>query len=51
MKEKSLLDSKRNNIRTQHPNYVGRGSGGKGWLLAISTGMRSHGPIYICTRY
>ena len=27
--------------------YVGRGSGIKGWLLAISTGMLSHGPIYI----
>ena len=27
--------------------YVGRGSGLKGWLLAISTGMLSHGPIYI----
>jgi len=27
--------------------YVGRGSGSKGWLLAISTGMLSHGPIYI----
>ena len=27
-------------------NYVGQGSGSKGWLLAISTGMLSHGPIY-----
>jgi uncharacterized membrane protein YraQ (UPF0718 family) len=27
--------------------YVGQGSGSKGWLLAISTGMLSHGPIYI----
>jgi len=27
--------------------YVGKGSGIKGWLLAISTGILSHGPIYI----
>lgn len=27
--------------------YVGKGSGIKGWFLAISTGMLSHGPIYI----
>jgi uncharacterized membrane protein YraQ (UPF0718 family) len=27
--------------------YVGQGSGIKGWLLAITTGMLSHGPIYI----
>jgi uncharacterized membrane protein YraQ (UPF0718 family) len=27
--------------------YVGHGSGIKGWLLAITTGMLSHGPIYI----
>jgi uncharacterized membrane protein YraQ (UPF0718 family) len=26
--------------------HVGEGSGIKGWLLAISTGMLSHGPIY-----
>ena len=26
--------------------YVGEGSGIKGWLLAIFTGMLSHGPIY-----
>jgi len=26
--------------------YVGEGSGIKGWLLAISTGILSHGPIY-----
>jgi uncharacterized membrane protein YraQ (UPF0718 family) len=27
--------------------YVGQGSGVKGWLLAITTGILSHGPIYI----
>ncbi|MEA2074359.1 MAG: permease [Euryarchaeota archaeon] len=27
--------------------YVGKGSGIKGWFLAVSTGMLSHGPIYI----
>jgi uncharacterized membrane protein YraQ (UPF0718 family) len=27
--------------------YVGQGSGMKGWLLAITTGILSHGPIYI----
>jgi len=27
--------------------YVGKGSGIKGWFLAISAGMLSHGPIYI----
>ena len=27
--------------------YVGKGSGIKGWFLAISTGIISHGPIYI----
>jgi len=27
--------------------YVGRGSGLKGWLLALATGILSHGPIYI----
>jgi uncharacterized membrane protein YraQ (UPF0718 family) len=26
--------------------YVGQGSGIKGWLLAICTGILSHGPIY-----
>ncbi len=26
--------------------YVGKGSGIKGWLLAIFTGILSHGPIY-----
>ena len=26
--------------------YVGEGSGIKGWLLAIFTGILSHGPIY-----
>lgn len=26
--------------------YVGQGSGIKGWLLATSTGILSHGPIY-----
>jgi len=26
--------------------YVGKGSGVKGWLLAICTGILSHGPIY-----
>ena len=26
--------------------YVGQGSGIKGWLLAIFTGILSHGPIY-----
>ena len=26
--------------------YVGKGSGLKGWLLAILTGILSHGPIY-----
>ena len=26
--------------------YVGEGSGIKGWLLAIFTGLLSHGPIY-----
>jgi len=27
--------------------YVGQGSGVKGWLLAITSGILSHGPIYI----
>ncbi|PXF60580.1 MAG: permease [Candidatus Methanogaster sp.] len=27
--------------------YFGKGSGIKGWFLAISTGILSHGPIYI----
>ena len=27
--------------------YVGKGSGIKGWSLAISTGILSHGPIYV----
>lgn len=27
--------------------YVGKGSGIKGWFLAISTGILSHGPIYV----
>lgn len=27
--------------------YVGRGAGIKGWLLAIVTGLLSHGPIYV----
>ena len=27
--------------------YVGQGSGIKGWLFAITTGMLSHGPIYV----
>jgi uncharacterized membrane protein YraQ (UPF0718 family) len=27
--------------------YVGQGSGIKGWFLAISTGIISHGPIYV----
>lgn len=27
--------------------YVGRGSGIRGWLLALATGILSHGPIYI----
>ncbi|KAF5428632.1 putative membrane protein YraQ, UPF0718 family [Candidatus Methanophagaceae archaeon] len=27
--------------------YVGRGSGIKGWFLAIFTGILSHGPIYV----
>ena len=27
--------------------YVGKGSGIKGWFLAISTGIISHGPIYV----
>jgi uncharacterized membrane protein YraQ (UPF0718 family) len=26
--------------------YVGKGSGIKGWFLAIFTGMLSHGPVY-----
>jgi uncharacterized membrane protein YraQ (UPF0718 family) len=26
--------------------YVGQGSGLKGWILAIFTGILSHGPIY-----
>ncbi len=26
--------------------YVGKGSGIKGWLLAVFAGMLSHGPIY-----
>lgn len=26
--------------------YVGKGSGIKGWFLAITTGILSHGPIY-----
>jgi len=27
--------------------YVGKGSGIKGWLIAVSTGILSHGPVYI----
>ena len=27
--------------------YVGKGSGIKGWFLAVSTGILSHGPVYI----
>jgi uncharacterized membrane protein YraQ (UPF0718 family) len=27
--------------------YVGKRSGLKGWFLAISTGILSHGPIYV----
>ena len=27
--------------------YVGEGSGIKGWILAILSGMLSHGPVYI----
>jgi len=27
--------------------YVGKGSGIKGWFLAVCTGMLSHGPIYV----
>jgi uncharacterized membrane protein YraQ (UPF0718 family) len=27
--------------------YVGKRSGIKGWFLAISTGILSHGPIYV----
>lgn len=27
--------------------YVGKGSGLKGWFLAISAGIISHGPIYV----
>lgn len=27
--------------------YVGKGSGIRGWVLAVSTGILSHGPIYI----
>ncbi|NOR54035.1 MAG: permease [Candidatus Aminicenantes bacterium] len=27
--------------------YLGKGSGIKGWLLAIFTGILSHGPIYV----
>jgi len=27
--------------------YVGKGSGIKGWFLAVSAGITSHGPIYI----
>ena len=27
--------------------YTGKGSGIKGWFLAISTGILSHGPIYV----
>jgi uncharacterized membrane protein YraQ (UPF0718 family) len=27
--------------------YVGKGSGIKGWFLAISAGIISHGPIYV----
>ena len=27
--------------------YLGKGSGIKGWFLAISTGILSHGPIYV----
>ena len=27
--------------------YAGKGSGIKGWLLAISAGIISHGPIYV----
>ncbi len=27
-------------------HYVGKGSGIKGWFLAIGTGILSHGPVY-----
>jgi len=27
--------------------YMGQGSGFKGWLLALATGILSHGPVYI----
>ncbi|HDS45689.1 MAG TPA: permease [Methanomicrobia archaeon] len=27
--------------------YAGQGSGAKGWILAVTTGILSHGPIYI----
>jgi len=27
--------------------FVGQGSGLKGWLLALATGILSHGPVYI----
>ena len=27
--------------------YIGKGSGIKGWLLATSTGILSHGPVYV----
>jgi uncharacterized membrane protein YraQ (UPF0718 family) len=27
--------------------YVGKGSGIKGWVLAVCTGVLSHGPIYV----
>lgn len=27
--------------------YTGKGSGTKGWILAISSGILSHGPIYL----
>ena len=27
--------------------YVGKGSGIKGWFLAITTGILSHGPVYV----
>lgn len=27
--------------------HLGKGSGIKGWLLAISTGILSHGPVYV----
>lgn len=27
--------------------YVGKGSGVRGWFIAVSTGILSHGPIYV----